>query len=184
MLTALTSPAGSPQSTGSIRRSDTPPADTPPVDAPLTGPPPATRRLRAARVRACARWAAEPTAAAVPLIRSRVRAALDGWRVTPDIADVLLLAVSELTGNVVLHAPAASRMRVGITLRGGWLLLDVTDSAPSPTRLPHPRAGIEADAESGRGLLIVGLMAAEVGGELAFSAAEFGTSVQVRVPAA
>ncbi|CAM5315408.1 ATP-binding protein [Streptomyces avidinii] len=56
-------------------------------------------------------WAADPTAAAVPLIRSRVRALLEGWQIASEIADVLLLAVSELAGNVVLHA-AVGRMRV------------------------------------------------------------------------
>ncbi|WP_330328776.1 ATP-binding protein [Streptomyces sp. NBC_00536] len=142
-------------------------------------------------VRAFARWTAEPTAAAVPLIRSRVRAVLDGWRVTAGIADVLLLAVSELTGNVVLHAASTRRMRVGVTLRAGWLHLEVTDGALAPPRLPSPRttpptllAEIDPDAETGRGLLMVELMAAETGGELTFAAGEFGNRVGVRVPAA
>lgn len=129
-------------------------------------------------------WAAEPTAATVPLIRSRVRSVLDGWEIAAEIADVLLLAVSELVGNVVLHAADAGRLRVGISLRGGWLQLEVTDGASSLPRLPHPRAEVDPDAEDGRGLLIVHLMATEAGGQLSFKAAEFGKSVRVRVPAA
>ncbi|MFE2310965.1 ATP-binding protein [Streptomyces sp. NPDC059411] len=138
------------------------------------------------RVRGFARWAATPTAATVPLVRSRVRTLLEGWRVAADTADVLLLAVSELVGNVVLHAagPATGRMRVGITLRGGWLQLEVSDRAASLPRLPHPRDEVDPDAEDGRGLLIVQLMTAESGGELTVTAHEFGKSVRVRVPAA
>ncbi|MFD7027534.1 ATP-binding protein [Streptomyces sp. NPDC059917] len=134
-------------------------------------------------VRAFARWAADPTAAVVPLIRSRVRAVLGGWPIAAEIADVLLLAVSELTGNVVLHAAATRRMRVGVTLRAGWLHLEVTDGAPVRPRPPLPRTEADPDAETGRGLLIIQLMAAEVGGELTFAAGEFGHRVKVRVPA-
>ncbi|MEV7728842.1 ATP-binding protein [Streptomyces sp. NPDC087917] len=178
MLTAPSCPAELPRATG----------PTPPADASGTcarwAVRPATAHIGAVQVR-CARWAAEPTAATVPLIRSRVRTVLDGWRVSADIADVLLLAVSELTGNVVLHAPATSRMRVRIALRGGWFHLEVIDGAFSPARpLPHPRAEVEADAEGGRGLLIVGLLAAESGGELTFTSHEFGNSARVRIPAA
>ncbi|MFE2287166.1 ATP-binding protein [Streptomyces sp. NPDC059443] len=138
------------------------------------------------RVRGFAHWAATPTAATVPLVRTRVRTLLEGWRVAADTADVLLLAVSELVGNVVLHAagPATGRMRVGITLRGGWLQLEVSDRAASLPRLPHPRDEVDPDAEDGRGLLIVQLMTAESGGELTVTAHEFGKSVRVRVPAA
>ncbi|WP_405496817.1 ATP-binding protein [Streptomyces sp. NBC_00096] len=131
-----------------------------------------------------ARWAPDPGAAAVPLMRSRVRAVLDGWRVTAELADVLLLAVSELVGNVVLHAGPVGRMRVGVSLRGGWIQLDVTDGAARLPRLPHPRTEADPDAESGRGLLIVQLMTAEIGGQLSVIAEEFGKTVRVRVPAA
>ncbi|MET3984643.1 ATP-binding protein [Streptomyces sp. PvR034] len=150
-------------------------------------PPPVTTTTAtpsaAHQVRAYARWAVAPTAAVVPLIRSRLRAVLDGWPVTAEIADVLLLAVSELTGNVILHAAATRRMRVGVTLRAGWLRLEVTDGAPTPPRPPLPRTEADPDAETGRGLLIVQLMAAEAGGELTFTAGEFGNRAKVRVPA-
>ncbi|MFD6889651.1 ATP-binding protein [Streptomyces sp. NPDC059957] len=157
---------------------------TPPATAPAAPAVPAAPTAPASPAPGCDHWAAEPTAATVPLIRSRVRSVLDGWEVSAEIADIVLLAVSELVGNVVLHAADAGRLRVGISLRGGWLQLEVADGASSLPRLPHPRGEADPDAEDGRGLLIVHLMAAEVGGQLSVQADEFGKSVRVRVPAA
>ncbi|MFE4635802.1 ATP-binding protein [Streptomyces sp. NPDC056773] len=163
----------------------TPPASTPstPSSSARSAPRPATAPA-ASRARGFGRWAAEPTAATVPLIRSRVRSVLDGWEVSAEIADVLLLAVSELVGNVVLHAADAGRLRVGISLRSGWLQLEVTDGSPALPRLPHQRAEVDPDAEDGRGLLIVHLMATGAGGRLSVGVDGFGKSVRVRVPAA
>ncbi|MFE6843988.1 ATP-binding protein [Streptomyces sp. NPDC057686] len=149
-----------------------------PAGAPAAAPAPA-------RVRSFARWAVEPTAVAVPLVRARVRVVLEGWRIAAEVVDVLLLAVSELAGNVVRHAAAATgRMRVGVAFGGGWLRLEVADQGARPPRLPHSAAEVDADAESGRGLLIVQLLAAEAGGELSVVAHEFGTSVRICLPVA
>lgn len=159
---------------------------TPLPAAPLSAAPlstGSTHPAAAPRVRSFTRWATEPSTATVPLVRSRVRAVLGGWRVTADVADVLLLAVSELVANVVLHAATPGRLRVGVTLREGWLQLDVADGATSSPRLPHPRTEVDLDAEDGRGLLIVQLMAAESGGELSVVTGAFGKSVRVRIPA-
>nr|WSX53479.1 ATP-binding protein [Streptomyces sp. NBC_00974] len=159
----------------------TPPSTPPSAAGPASAAGPVA--TAASPARDFGHWAAEPTAATVPLIRSRVRTVLEGWRIAADITDVLLLAVSELAGNVVLHA-AVGRMRVGISLRGGWIQLEVSDEASSPPRLPRPRGGVRPDAEDGRGLLIVQLMTAESGGEISVRADAFGKSVRVRVPAA
>ncbi|MBT2480634.1 ATP-binding protein [Streptomyces sp. ISL-94] len=127
-------------------------------------------------------WVTDPVAATVPQVRARVRAALEGWRVSPDEADVLLLAVSELVANVVRHA-GAGRMRVGVASGGGWLRLEVADQGAALPRLPAPSAVVDPDSESGRGLLLVQLLAADLGGDLALTVDEFGKAVRVRIPA-
>ncbi|MFE7807771.1 ATP-binding protein [Streptomyces sp. NPDC057430] len=129
------------------------------------------------------RWIPDPTAATVPLVRSRVRALLEGWRITSEVTDTLLLAVSELVGNVVRHAAAATdRMRVGVSRGEDWLCLEVADGAAVPPRLPAPATGIDPDAESGRGLLLIHVMTAEAGGELAVLVHDSGKCVRVRLP--
>ncbi|WP_051781758.1 MULTISPECIES: ATP-binding protein [unclassified Streptomyces] len=134
-------------------------------------------------VRSYVHWVDEPVAASVPQVRSRVRATLDGWRVPGEVVDALLLAVSELVGNVVRHAGGAGRMRVAVAAGGGWLRLEVADRGAGLPRLPAPRAEVDPESECGRGLLMVQLVTAELGGELSVVAHEFGKSVQVRVPA-
>ncbi|WP_374772368.1 ATP-binding protein [Streptomyces sp. NBC_01310] len=140
-------------------------------------------------VRSFAHWVTDPGAESVPQVRARVRATLEGWRVPCEAADVLLLAVSELVGNVVRHA-SAGRMRVGMAAGGGWLRLEVADRGVGLPRLPAPRSGIDPESaidpesEDGRGLLIVQLLTVELGGELSFVAHEFGKSVRVCVPLA
>ncbi|MCX4695361.1 ATP-binding protein [Streptomyces sp. NBC_01408] len=128
-------------------------------------------------------WVTDPVAVTIPQVRARVRAALDEWRVSREVADVLLLAVSELVGNVVRHA-ADGWMRVGVNRGGGWLRLEVADQGAGLPRLPSPQAEADLDSEGGRGLLIVQLLAAEFGGELSVVAGESGKSVRMRVPAA
>ncbi|MFE2141322.1 ATP-binding protein [Streptomyces sp. NPDC059456] len=117
-------------------------------------------------------------------MRTRVRAVLEGWRVAPEAVDVLLLAVSELAANVVRHAAGTGRMRVAMACDRGWLSLEVADRGARPARLPDGAAEVDPEAESGRGLLIVQLLAAEAGGELCFAAGEFGTCVKVLLPVA
>ncbi|MFJ9594333.1 ATP-binding protein [Streptomyces virginiae] len=110
-------------------------------------------------------------------IADRGRAALEARAVPLDTADVLLLAVGELVGNVVRHAGAA-RMRVRVAL-------DAARRRPPggrPVAAAGPaRAGGHG---SGRGLLIVQLMMSELGGQLSVVAHEFGKTVRVRIPTA
>ncbi|MEU6986742.1 ATP-binding protein [Streptomyces sp. NPDC046324] len=156
------------------------------ADSPGAAPSRSSDHIQAsAPTRVFVHWVPEPTAATVPLIRSRVRALLDRWRITTDVADTLLLAVSELVGNVVQHAAAATgRMSVAVSRGEGWLCLQVADGAAAPPRLPEPAAEVDPDAEGGRGLLLIQLMAAELGGDLAFLVHELGKCVRVRVPLA
>jgi two-component sensor histidine kinase len=122
-----------------------------------------------------------PTTASVPRTRARVGAVLEGWRVAPDVADTLLLAVSELVANAVRHAGAVTeRLRVTLTLDGGRLQLEVADGDPT---LPPLDQEAEPDAESGRGLMIVGLLVAEASGDLTAFRRGAGKVVRVRIPA-
>lgn len=134
-------------------------------------------------VRSFTHWVTDPTPVAVPQVRARVRAVLEGWRVPFDASDALLLAVSELVGNVVRHV-GAGRMRVAVTSDAGWFRLEVADQGASLPRLPAPRAAVDPDSEDGRGLLMVQLLVAGLGGELAVVPDEFGKSVRVRIPEA
>ncbi|MEN8651323.1 ATP-binding protein [Streptomyces sp. 21So2-11] len=125
-------------------------------------------------------WSFSPTAATVPLVRARVRAVLEGWRLSLDLSDVMLLAVSELVTNVVRHAASVTdRLRVTVAFEEGRLRLDVADGDPS-----LPRVGpVDLDAEGGRGLAIVGLLVAEAGGEVSVVAGRCGKAVRVCLPA-
>ncbi|GGP89741.1 ATP-binding protein [Streptomyces melanogenes] len=134
------------------------------------------------------RWAVRPTAAAVPAVRASVRTVLDGWCVASDRGEVLLLTVSELVTNAVRHAGAVTgRLYATLTLGGGWLRFEVADGDPA---LPCVDRGfdvdveVDAEAEGGRGLMIVGLLAGEAGGGLVAFRAGTGKVVGVRVPAA
>ncbi|MFE5934781.1 ATP-binding protein [Streptomyces sp. NPDC056470] len=164
------------------------------ADAHDTGPDPALDPGRATTdstphapthpTQAFVRWIPGPTAAAVPLVRSRVRALLEGWRITSDVTDTFLLAVSELVGNVVRHAAAATdRMRVAVSRGEDWLRLEVADGAATAPRLREP-AEVDPDSESGRGLLLIQLMTAEAGGELSVLVHDLGKCVRVRLPLA
>ncbi|WP_314241479.1 ATP-binding protein [Streptomyces kutzneri] len=133
-------------------------------------------------VRSFVHWVCDPVAASVPQVRSRVRATLDAWRVPADVVDALLLAVSELVGNVVRHAGGAGRMRVAVAEGGGWFRLEVADRGAGLPRLPAPRSEVGPESEGGRGLLMVQLLMAELGGELSVVAHEFGKAVRVRFP--
>ncbi|MFJ5548752.1 ATP-binding protein [Streptomyces sp. NPDC093225] len=134
----------------------------------------------------------------MPLLRARVGATLDAWGVPGDLAHTLLLAVAELAGNAVRHAaPATDRLRVTVAIGGGRLRVEVEDGDPTlppmarptpPGTLPDtgPDVGVEArpDAESGRGLLIVGLLVAEACGRLTAHTQPFGKRLRVCVPTA
>ncbi|MEU6883325.1 ATP-binding protein [Streptomyces sp. NPDC046712] len=132
------------------------------------------------------RWVSRPTAARVPRIRAHVGAVLAAWGISGDLADTLLLTVTELVGNAVRHAaPVTDRLHVTVAIGGGRLRLEVEDGDPTPPpAAPMAAAEVDPDAESGRGLLIVGLLVAEACGQLSVRAHEFGKTVRVCVPVA
>jgi anti-sigma regulatory factor (Ser/Thr protein kinase) len=96
-----------------------------------------------------------PTAAAEA--RRRVRAAIQSWPV-PVEEDVALLLTSELVTNAVRHEAGQAVMLV-ISYSNGRLRVDVHDTSRS---LPAV-ADVPADAETGRGLLLVETLSDEWG---------------------
>lgn len=96
-------------------------------------------------------------AVAVPEARHRVATALAGWGVSEDVTDSLLLVLSELLTNALVHG----RPPVGVRLRRGpsALALEVHDDAQTLPRRGDP----DADDEHGRGLQLVSVIATRWG---------------------
>ena len=89
--------------------------------------------------------------------RSQVREAIGAWDVPVDL-DVAVLLTSELVTNAITHE-AGLAITLAITCSCGQLRVDVHDSSYSwPVVLEAP-----ADAEAGRGLMLVATLADEWG---------------------
>ncbi|MFE7774696.1 ATP-binding protein [Streptomyces sp. NPDC057445] len=92
----------------------------------------------------------------VPAAREFADRALADWRVTRR-ADDVLLCVSELATNALLHGvPPGRGFRLHLRL-DEVLRVEVHDSGDGEVRAPEPVG--DADAESGRGLLLVAAVA-------------------------
>ena len=101
------------------------------------------------------RLTAGPAAAAEA--RSQVRAVICAWDVPVD-PDVAVLLASELVTNAVRHEPGETIM-LAISCSDGQLRVDVHDTSCSfPVLVDVP-----ADAETGRGLMLVVTLSAEWG---------------------
>ncbi len=109
------------------------------------------------------RFTAPAVDASVPQARHAVRDLLQrqGVPVSDELAQGLLLIVSELVTNVVKHAALLSpTFAVEVAVGPEWVRVSVEDNHPyRPTALEtdHGRTG-------GRGLLLVGEIAREAGG--------------------
>lgn len=96
--------------------------------------------------------------------RDYAHAVLSTWGVRRDVIETVKLLVSELVTNAVqatqrLHLIVPGSVTVRLTGRGRHILIEVADPATSgPARLAP-----EADAEQGRGLLLVDTLAVEWG---------------------
>lgn len=92
----------------------------------------------------------EPRDSSVGAARWFVRDTLESWNVG-DLTDAVVLAVSELVTNAVVHA--GTDVHVGLSVADGSLRLEVRDSHPGRT-LPLSPTPPRDDSEHGRGLLI------------------------------
>jgi anti-sigma regulatory factor (Ser/Thr protein kinase) len=110
---------------------------------------PTTRRARRILL------ATGPTAAAKA--RRHVRAAIYAWDVPVD-PTVAALLTSEVVTNAIRHETGETVM-LAITCECGQFRVDVYDTSPC---LPMPVEG-PADAETGRGLLLVASLSTEWG---------------------
>ncbi|MEV5847415.1 ATP-binding protein [Streptomyces sp. NPDC051985] len=106
-------------------------------------------------------------AASVREARQVARAWCSSCEVPDDLTDSVLLIVSEMCANAILHGRSDS-IGVRVWLPSfGVLRIEVTDYTPSqPPAVQHP----PADSENGRGLFLVDAMAAAADGDWGFSA--------------
>lgn len=102
-----------------------------------------------------ASWSFPPHEHSVGDARRFVRHSLVGWGMD-DIADIVVLAVSELVTNAVVHAGTPSQVELDLTATR--LRLSVRDSHPERTIAPLPGQRDDT-AEGGRGLLITAALA-------------------------
>jgi len=128
----------------------------------------------AAGVRLCRVVRLASRLSAVAAARTEVEAAIGAWCVAVD-PDVAILLTSELVTNAVTHATARTRRNGGAAKRGfaaeAVLLVIATDDAglrvdvhDGSVDLPVVSGYVaEADAETGRGLLLVTSLSAEWG---------------------
>ena len=116
--------------------------------------PPRTAERHGCRVRLATGPAAPAEA------RRRVRDAVRSWQVPVDL-DAALLLTSELVTNAIRHEPGqgAQAVMLAIDSSRGRLRVDVHDTSRS---LPAV-AEVPADAETGRGLLLVETLSDEWG---------------------
>ncbi len=89
--------------------------------------------------------------------RGRARALLTGWLVEADIVDSVVLLMSELVTNALVHgrSPLSARLR----RTGSRVIVEVADGDP---RMPRRRHA-DVDDEGGRGLELVSLIASRWG---------------------
>ncbi|MER7576958.1 ATP-binding protein [Streptomyces sp. NPDC126514] len=102
-------------------------------------------------------------AGAVSSLRRHVRAVLTDWKLTGDVLEDVLLVVSELLTNAIVHAlpPATLRLTRGPVDQRGVVRVEVTDTGPAPPE--QMRTGACDPDEHGRGLGIVTTLSVRCG---------------------
>ncbi|MGK5532372.1 ATP-binding protein [Streptomyces sp. URMC 129] len=127
---------------------------------PLTRPAPAP----AARTpRQGERFALPALAESVATARSRVDRRLDHWGLPQETRDTARLVISELVTNAILHTDSHMvTCRLEATPRLDRLRIEVADEGCGLDRRAAPRRP-SADAENGRGLMLLDALAARWG---------------------
>ncbi|MEU9183124.1 ATP-binding protein [Streptomyces sp. NPDC048484] len=98
----------------------------------------------------------------VSSLRRIVRMNLGLWGLHR-IADSAELCVSELVSNVVTHVGAGTPTTLALAMNGTFVRIEVHDT---DTRALPTLVGASADAESGRGMMLVGAVAERWGVQL------------------
>ncbi|WP_031048412.1 ATP-binding protein [Streptomyces sp. NRRL F-5650] len=111
----------------------------------------------------CVEWVFPAAPHAVRTARSRVRRALEDWRLD-GVGDIAVLLVSELVTNALRHAAGPIGVRLvhgpaGPGAVAGVLRVEVSDSVPDP---PRGRT-VGPDDEDGRGLQLLAAVARDWG---------------------
>ncbi|MFJ4467947.1 ATP-binding protein [Streptomyces sp. NPDC089424] len=104
-------------------------------------------------------WALAHLPEAAGEARTIAQELLSGWGVVGDVADSVLLTVSELVANAVQHAQPPLCMGLGCNHDTGRVHVEVSDGGPAC----DDWAANLADDEHGRGLLIIDQLAAAHG---------------------
>ncbi len=130
------------------RRPDEPRPDEPRLDEPRLGRP---RPYEPRPDERCVRLAAGPAAAAEA--RRQVEAAICAWNVPVD-QSIAVLLTSELVTNAIVHEPGGI-VTLAVSFSTGQLRVDVFDAS---RRLPVV-VDAAAEAETGRGLMLVDTLA-------------------------
>jgi serine/threonine-protein kinase RsbW len=102
----------------------------------------------------------------VPVTRHAVRAVLTTLGVTEACTSDVEVALSEACTNVLEHAPPAAQYEVRLRLTDARCVLQVVEAEPGPRDRPLPDLAprsAPADAERGRGLLLMRALVDRVG---------------------
>jgi serine/threonine-protein kinase RsbW len=107
-------------------------------------------------------------AVSVPVCRQVLDGCLETLGVTRDTRSDIALALSEACGNVIRHAGPGDEYEVLVRAGDSRCVIEVVNTgrpdgaAPAPADGPSMAAQVSADAESGRGLRIIGAVADNV----------------------
>lgn len=107
-----------------------------------------------------------PSQTALSELRARTAEFLKVAGVDSDVAEIAVLAVSELVGNAVRACGEGVPVIIDARVSNGGVVVGITD--PEPSRLPRPSDVPldNADADSGRGLAMLELLGVDIAVEV------------------